>query len=195
MACAAASRRHSSTRRRASALRLDVRACNLRHGTRLSRAMPDESQPSRGGRWKILLQFGVSALAVWLIARRVDLRESAHLVAGARAGYVVAAIALYVVGQVLSAYRWRLIGVSVGLVRPPTHPIRRFVETDLGPFWRDRGMLVGASAVSLVFHFVQIATQFIVARALGLDVPFTYICIFHPLVSALAAIPITLSGI
>ncbi len=263
--------------------------------------MPDESQSSRGGRWKILLQFGVSALAVWLIARRVDLRESAHLVAGARAGYVVAAIALYVVGQVLSAYRWRLIGVSVGLVDsfahyvryyfigmffmffgpstlggdlvrslylaegaggrvrafnsvlfdrlnglvvlvaigaaafllfrgryadlprplfyvtvafgagiflawwlapvlvrlvlPPTHPIRRFVENDLGPFWRDRGMLVGASAVSLVFHFVQIATQFIVARALGLDVPFTYICIFHPLVSALAAIPITLSGI
>ncbi|TMA81584.1 MAG: flippase-like domain-containing protein [Deltaproteobacteria bacterium] len=301
MACAAASRRHSSTRRRASALRLDVRACNLRHGTRLSRAMPDESQPSRGGRWKILLQFGVSALAVWLIARRVDLRESAHLVAGARSGYVVAAIALYVVGQVLSAYRWRLIGVSVGLVDsfahylryyfigmffmffgpstlggdlvrslylaeaaggrgrafnsvlfdrlnglvvlvaigaaafllfrgryadlprplfyvtvafgagiflawwlapvlvrlvlPPTHRIRRFVENDLGPFWRDRGMLVGASAVSLVFHFVQIGTQFIVARALGLDVPFTYICIFHPLVSALAAIPITLSGI
>ena len=224
--------------------------------------MPDESQSSRGGRWKILLQFGVSALAVWLIARRVDLRESAHLVAGARSGYVVAAIALYVVGQVLSAYRWRLIGVSVGLVDsfahyvryyfigmffmffgpstlggdlvrslylaegaggrvrafnsvlfdrlnglvvlvaigaaafllfrgryadlprplfyvtvafgagiflawwlapvlvrlvlPPTHPIRRFVENDLGPFWRDRGMLVGASAVSLVFHFVQI---------------------------------------
>jgi len=88
--------------------------------------MPDESQSSRRGRWKILLQFGVSALAVWLIARRVDLRESAHLVAGARAGYVVAAIALYVVGQVLSAYRWRLIGVSVGLVDSFAHYVRYY---------------------------------------------------------------------
>ena len=34
-----------------------------------------------------------------------------------------------------------------------------------------------------------------VARALGLAVPFSYICVFHPLVSALAAVPIALSGI
>jgi uncharacterized membrane protein YbhN (UPF0104 family) len=263
--------------------------------------MTSAPQRSRGGRWKIVLQLGVSAIAVGLIARRVDLRESAHLVAGARTSYVLGAVALYALGQVLSAYRWRLIGLSVGLVDsfahyvryyfigmffmffgpstlggdlvrslylaenagsrarafnsvlfdrlnglvvlvaigagafllfrgsyadlpqplfyvtvafgagiflawwlapvlvrlllPPQHRLRRFVEHDLGPFWRDRGMLIGASAVSLVFHFVQIATQFVVARALGLDVPFTYICIFHPLVSALAAIPITLSGI
>src|SRR5512141_3196305 len=99
-------------------------ACNLARRARVSRAMADESSSSRGGRWKIVLQFGVSAVAVWLIARRVDLRESAHLMAGARAAYVLAAIALYVVGQVLSAYRWRLIGVSVGLVDSFAHYVR-----------------------------------------------------------------------
>jgi len=254
---------------------------------------------SSSGAWQKLLQFGVSGLAVVLIARTVNLRESAHVIASARLGYVLAAVALYVVGQVMSAYRWRLIGVSVGLVEsfaayvryyfigmffmffgpstlggdvvrslylaehgggrarafnsvlfdrlnglvvlvaigavafllfpeydlprplfiatvifgsgiflawwiapvlarlvlPAGHRIRRFIERDLGPFWRDRRMLVGASLVSLAFHFVQITTQLVVAHALRLDVPFSYICVFHPLVSALSAIPITLSGI
>lgn len=257
------------------------------------------SAASGGGAWQKLLQFGVSGLAITLIARNVNLRESAHVIASARLGYMLAALVLYVVGQVMSAYRWRLIGVSVGLLEsfasyvqyyfigmffmffgpstlggdvvrslylaehgggrarafnsvlfdrlnglvvlvaigavafvlfpeydlpqllliptvtfgsgiflawwvapaltriflPVGHRIRRFVEQDLGPFWRDRRMLVGASAVSLAFHFVQIATQWVVARALRLDVPFSYICVFHPLVSALSAIPITLSGI
>jgi hypothetical protein len=34
-----------------------------------------------------------------------------------------------------------------------------------------------------------------VSRALGLQLPLSYICVFHPLVSALSAIPISLSGI
>ena len=258
-----------------------------------------DNAASRSGAWRKLLQVVVSAAAIVLIARRVDLRESAHIIATARIDYVAAALVLYLVGQVMSAYRWRLIGLSVRLhesfanyvryyfigmffmffgpstlggdlvrslylaesaggrarafnsvifdrlnglvvlvaigavafllfpgyelpsllfyatvafgagiflawclapllvrlILPRTHRVRRFVENDLGPFWRDRTMLVHASAVSLVFHFVQIATQWIVARALGLDVPFRYICIFHPLVSALTAIPITISGI
>ena len=90
---------------------------------------------------------------------------------------------------------WWLAPTITALVLPEGHRLRCFIEDDLGPFWRDRGMLVRVSAVSVVFHLVQIATQFLVARALGLDIPFSYICVFHPLVSALSAIPITLSGI
>jgi len=254
---------------------------------------------SGSGAWQKLLQFTVSGLAVVLIARTVNLGDSARVIASARFGDVLAAIALYLLGQVMSAYRWRLIGLSVGLIEsfaayvryyfiamffmffgpstlggdvvrglylaehsgsrarafnsvlfdrlnglvvlvaigavafvlfpeydlprplfiatvtfggglflawwmapllvrlllPAGHRIRRFVEHDLGPFWRDRRMLVGASTVSLAFHFVQITTQLVVAHALGLAVPFKYICIYHPLVSALSAIPITLSGI
>jgi uncharacterized membrane protein YbhN (UPF0104 family) len=245
------------------------------------------------------MQVTISALAIWLIARNVDLRETGRLLAAAHVPYVLVAIVLYVIGQAWSAYRWQLIGLSVGLRAPyveyvryyfigmffmffgpstlggdfarglylgtstrkrarafnsvmfdrlnglvtlvsvgaaafllfpeydlprplfyvtvafgaalfvgwclapllvrmlfaPDHRIRRFVENDLGPFWRDRRMLAAASAVSVTFHLLQIFIQWIVARALGLDVPFSYICVFHPLVSALSAIPISLSGI
>jgi len=261
--------------------------------------MADGEPSGAGSRWRRLLQVAISGTAVYLIARHVDLREAARVFASARPSYALAAVLLYVAGQVMSAYRWRLIGVSVGLadsftryvrfyfigmffmffgpstlggdlvrslylaegagrrgrafnsvlfdrlnglvvliaigaaafvlfpgyglpaplffatvifglglflgwwlapalvrlLLAPDHAVRRFIEVDLGAFWRDRTMLVGASAVSLVFHLVQILTQLLVSRALGLAVPFSYICIFHPLVSALSAIPITLSGI
>lgn len=263
-------------------------------------ARAESEGAERGSLLRRVLQVAVSSLAVYLIARHVDLRQAAHVLASVRLPYALAAVLLYLAGQVMSAYRWRLIGVSVGLsdglahyvrfyfigmffmffgpstlggdlvrslylaegegrrrgrafnsvlfdrlnglvvliaigaaafvlfpgyglpaplfyatvvmgsglflgwwfapvlarlVFAPEHAVRRFIEVDLGPFWSDRTMLLGASAVSLAFHLVQISTQLIVARALGLDVPFSYICVFHPLVSALAAIPITLSGI
>ncbi len=256
-----------------------------------------------GGGLRRVLQIAFSVGAVALIARHVDLRETGRILAGARLGFAVFAIALYLVGQVMSAFRWWLIGRSVGLggtfgayvrfyfigmffmffgpstlggdfvrglylaegggrrarafnsvlfdrlnglvilvaigaasfvlfprdrglapefglmfwvtvafggglflgwllaprlVRwflPPEHRIRRFVEGDLGPFWTDRSMLLATSTVSFFFHLVQIAAQWIVSRALGIDVPFSYICVFHPLVSAVASIPISLSGI
>ena len=261
--------------------------------------MADGEASAAGSRWRRLLQVVVSGVAITLIAWHVDLREAARVLASVRLGYALAAVLLYLVGQVMSAYRWRLIGVSVGLadsfahyvrfyfigmffmffgpstlggdlvralylaqgdrrrgrafnsvlfdrlnglvvlvaigaaafllfpgyalpaplfyatvafgsalflgwwlapllarlLLAPDHAIRRFIEVDLGAFWRDRAMLVGASAVSLVFHLVQILCQLLVGRALGLAVPFSYICIFHPLVSTLSAIPITLSGI
>jgi glycosyltransferase 2 family protein len=264
-----------------------------------ARSMTGGDGVRSGRRGTRLLQIVLSVAAVVLMARLVDLRQAAHVLAGARLTYVLAAVALYLVGQVMSAYRWRLIGTSVGLaddfahyvryyfigmffmffgpstlggdlvrslylaegsrrrarafnsvlfdranglvvliaigaaafvlfpryglplpllyatvalgtglllawwlapwvtrlVLPADHRLRRFVEGDLGPFWGDRTMLFAASGVSLVFHAVQILTQLLVSRALALDVPLTYICIFHPLVSALAAIPITLSGI
>ncbi len=257
----------------------------------------------RGGGWRRALQIAISVGAVALIARRVDLRETGRLLASADVRWVVLAVAMYLGGQVMSAFRWWLIGRSVGLdesfgsyvryyfigmffmffgpstlggdfvrglylaegggrrarafnsvvfdrlnglvilvaigaaafvlfpeyrrlapefalmfwvtvafgsalligwilapflVRtflPADHRVRRFVETDLGPFWTDRKMLVGASAVSFFFHLVQIAAQWVVSKALGITVPVTYICVFHPLVSAIASIPITFSGI
>jgi uncharacterized membrane protein YbhN (UPF0104 family) len=246
-----------------------------------------------------VLQVALTAAAVAVMLRLVDVADAARILAAAHPGLVLGAVALYLMGQVMSAYRWRLIGGAVGLggglaryvrfyfigmffmffgpstlggdfvrglylaegggrrarafnsvlfdringlvvliaigavafvlfpgyglpapllyltvsaggvlvlgwvlapamtalVLPPTHRLRRFVENDLGPFWRDRGMLAAASGVSVVFHLVQIGTQFLVARALGIDLPLSYICVFHPLVSALSAIPVTLSGI
>ena len=42
---------------------------------------------------------------------------------------------------------------------------------------------------------VAVPVQFVVSRALGLDVPLAYVCVFHPLVSAISTIPISLFGI
>ena len=224
---------------------------------------------SGSGAWRKLLQVAVSGAAIALIAMRVDLRESARVIATARLDYTLAAIVLYLVGQVMSAYRWRLIGTSVGLdesfaayvryyfigmffmffgpstlggdlvrslyladsaggrarafnsvifdrlnglvvlvaigavafvlfpeydlprplfyatvafgsaifvawwVAPtavrallaPDHRIRRFVEHDLGPFWRDRRMLVAVTLVSLAFHSCRSRRQYRRARA------------------------------
>ena len=258
---------------------------------------------SRGGLRRVL-QIAFSVAAVALIARHVDLRETGRILRGVHVGWAVAAVVLYAAGQVMSAYRWRLIGRSVGLQQPfaqyvrcyfigmffmffgpstlggdvvrslylaeasggrralafnsvlfdrlnglvilvtigaasflvfpryrtlapeftlmfyvtvafgsglflawvlapwlvrvllpAEHRVRRFVEGDLGPFWTDRGMLTAASTVSFFFHLVQIAAQWIVSRAIGIEVPVSYIAVFHPLVSAVASIPISLSGI
>ncbi len=262
-----------------------------------------EGEARGGGGLRRILQVAFSIGAVALIARHVDLRETGRILASAHPGWVLLAVALYFGGQVMSAFRWRLIGHSVGLdasfasyvrfyfigmffmffgpstlggdfvrslylaegggrrarafnsvlfdrlnglvilvaigavsfvlfpryrglapefllmfwitvgfgsalfvwwllaprlvrwLLPSEHRIRRFVEVELGPFWTDRRMLVAASTVSFFFHLVQIAAQWVVSRALGLEVPVTYICVFHPLVSAVASIPISLSGI
>ncbi len=256
-----------------------------------------------GGGLRRLLQIAFSVAAVVLIARHVDLRQAGGALAAANLGWVFAAIAIYLVGQVMSAYRWYLIGRSVGLTQtftpylrfyfiamffmffgpstlggdvvrslylaegggrrarafnsvifdrlnglviliaigaaafllfpryralapefalmfyvtvsfgialfvgwllaprlvrlflPAEHRIRRFVEVDLGPFWSDHRMLLAVSTVSFFFHLVQVAGQLTVSLALGLSVPVSYICVFHPLVSAIASIPISLSGI
>jgi glycosyltransferase 2 family protein len=253
---------------------------------------------ARSGRWRTVVQIAISALALWLIARNVDVAQTATLLTTVRVPLLLAAIVLYAAGQVLSAYRWWLIGHAVGLtdsfvryvrfyfvgmffmvfgpstlggdvvrslylaedtgrralafnsvlfdrlnglvvlvaigavsfllfpqyelplplfyatvgfgsalflawclapllvrVLPRTHRVRRFIEDELGAFWSDRRMLVATTAVSIVFHLLQIGIQWLVARSLGLAVPFTYVCVFHPLVSALSALPITFSGI
>lgn len=81
------------------------------------------------------------------------------------------------------------------LLLPPHSRVRRLVANDLAPFWHDRRMLLAVVVVSLVFHSIQIAAQLVVSEALGLAVPLSYICIFHPLVSVISAVPISLSGI
>ena len=256
-----------------------------------------------GGGVRRIVQVAITVLAVALIARLVDLRETARILTSAHLGWALFAVAIYVFGQLMSAFRWWLIGRSVGLggryvdyaryyfigmffmsfgpstldgdfirglylaegggrrgrafnsvlfdrlnglvilvaigaaaflifpqyrtlapeftlmfwitlgfasallvgwalapwlVRlalPADHKIRRFVEVDLGPFWTDRGMLVSTSVVSFFFHLVQILGQWAVSRALGITIPFSYIAVFHPLVSAVASIPVSFSGI
>jgi uncharacterized membrane protein YbhN (UPF0104 family) len=242
-----------------------------------------------GVRW--LLRGLVTVGIVVYILVDVDLGDLARALAGVRVTPVVGALALYTAGQVLSAYKWSLLGRSVGfaqpvgeyirfyfigmfftlfgttiggdvvralylgggrrpglavnsvvfdrvsglavlvalgavallvfpdyglpwplmaasvaggaalvvgwwisprLVRllPRTNRLRRHVETELGPFWRDRGLLARVAAVSLAFHLTQVAVQYVLVRAAGGTVPFSYCLIYHPMISVMAAVPV-----
>jgi uncharacterized membrane protein YbhN (UPF0104 family) len=77
---------------------------------------------------------------------------------------------------------------------PPGNRIRRQVETELAPFWRDSRLLVRISIVSLIFHLSQVCVQWMLARAAGANVPFTYCLVFHPMLSVMLALPVSIGG-
>jgi uncharacterized membrane protein YbhN (UPF0104 family) len=79
-------------------------------------------------------------------------------------------------------------------VLPREHRVRRVVEHDLAPFWRDGALLAWAAGLSLVFHVSQVAVQWVLGRALGVALPFAYCLVFHPLVVLLTALPVSLGG-
>jgi hypothetical protein len=78
---------------------------------------------------------------------------------------------------------------------PERNHVRRQIETDLAPFWRDRRLLVGVAALSLVFHLTQTVVQWILARAVGTTLPFSYCLIVYPVVSLMTALPVSVAGL
>ena len=77
---------------------------------------------------------------------------------------------------------------------PPNNRIRRQVETELAPFWRNSGLLLRIAVVSLAFHLSQVCVQWLLARAAGAHVPFTYCLVFHPMLSVMLALPVSIGG-
>jgi hypothetical protein len=77
---------------------------------------------------------------------------------------------------------------------PAGNRIRRQVETELAPFWRDSRLLLRVAAVSAVFHLTQVYVQWVLARAAGVTVPFTYCLVFHPILSVMMALPFSIGG-
>ena len=77
---------------------------------------------------------------------------------------------------------------------PRRSRIRRQVEHDLAPFWRDRRLLVAVSALSAAFHLSQVGVQYLLARAAGTTLPFSYCLIMHPVLSLMMALPISVGG-
>jgi glycosyltransferase 2 family protein len=248
----------------------------------------------RSVRW--LLRVLVSIGIVVYILVDVDTGDLLRALTGVRLGLVAGALGLYLVGQVLSAYKWALLGRSVGfrqrfgdylrfyfigmffnvfgpstiggdvvralylgdgrrpglaancvffdrasglavlmalgaaallafpgygfpwpltafiiggggalvlgwwmcprLVRllPEQNRLRRQVENELEPFWRDRRLLVRVAAVSLMFHLTQVLVQWTLVRAAGATVPLSYCLIYHPVISAMTALPVSLGG-
>ncbi|MFT4571588.1 MAG: uncharacterized membrane protein YbhN (UPF0104 family) [Candidatus Binatia bacterium] len=238
-------------------------------------------------------------MAVWLVARQVDPAELAGVLAATEPLFVALVLALYLVGQGMTAYRWYFIAHSVGFAHhltemtryyfigmffnlfgpstlggdvvrglylgerdgrrlialntvlfdrlsglamlvavamlalaafgrfdlpwsvvaitfavgigmaigwfvippvvrrflPPSSRIRVLIEKDLDSFWRDRGLLFRAAWVSAGFHVLQVLALIVLGAAVGMDVDWRYYFIFHPLVTILSALPISLAGL
>lgn len=77
---------------------------------------------------------------------------------------------------------------------PAGNRLRRQVEHDLAPFWRDSGLLVRVSALSLAFHLSQVGVQWLLARAAGTSLPFSYCLVMHPILSLMMALPLSIGG-
>jgi len=88
---------------------------------------------------------------------------------------------------------WFSIPLVVRLL-PPGQRWRRLVEEDLLPYFRDPRLLLNAAVLSIVVHVVQIVSQKLLTDALGLDVPFGFVAMYHPLVALAAAMPFTIGG-
>jgi uncharacterized membrane protein YbhN (UPF0104 family) len=58
--------------------------------------------------------------------------------------------------------------------------------------WR---ALLAAAVLSLTVHLIQAWMHTVMARALGLEIPFSFCLIVYPLVGTFSAIPITLNGL
>jgi uncharacterized membrane protein YbhN (UPF0104 family) len=102
--------------------------------------------------------------------------------------------AAVVAGGIGVVVAWWTLPMLVCLL--PTHNrMRRQVEHDLAPFWRDRAMLLRVVALSLCFHLSQVVMQWVLARAAGAAVPFAYCLIFHPLLAIVTALPVSVSGL
>jgi uncharacterized membrane protein YbhN (UPF0104 family) len=99
-----------------------------------------------------------------------------------------------IAGGVLLLLGWWTCPRLVRLL-PERNRFRRQVETELGPFWRDRGLLGRVAVVSLVFHLMQVAAQYVLARAAGVALPFSYCLVYHPVISLMTALPLSIAGL
>jgi glycosyltransferase 2 family protein len=129
----------------------------------------------------------VSGLAILALVGAAALVAfpAAPLPPALRAGVTVAGLALVAA--------WWTCPRLVRLL-PETNRVRRQVETELAPFWRDRGVLGRAAAVSVAFHLSQVGVQWLLGRAAGLTVPLWYCLVFHPVLSVMMALPVSLGG-
>lgn len=100
---------------------------------------------------------------------------------------------IVVVGGLGLVVAWWSSPRLVRLLRPD-HRLRRQVEDELAPFWRDRRLLIEISLISLGFHLTQVGVQWLIARAAGTTLPFSYCLIIHPLLSVMMALPVSIGG-
>lgn len=105
---------------------------------------------------------------------------------------LVAMVGLTGVGMVSG---WFLLPPLVRRFLAPEGRVNRLLERDLKPFWHDRSLLLYTAGVSVVFHLMQAASLILLGDALLMDLDWRYYFIFHPLVTVLSAVPISVAGL
>jgi uncharacterized membrane protein YbhN (UPF0104 family) len=78
---------------------------------------------------------------------------------------------------------------------PPTSRWRVLVERDLAPYWHDRTLLAVSLAWAAAMHGLQLCAQMIVARALGLHLPWAFFLVVVPVVNVAGTLPFSLQGV
>jgi glycosyltransferase 2 family protein len=104
-------------------------------------------------------------------------------------------IGLVVVTGVGMAVGWFLVPAIVRRVFSTESKIARLVQRDLGPFWNDHALLARAAGVSVVFHVLQCSSLMLLGHALSMEIDWRYYFVFHPLVTVLSAIPVSVAGL
>lgn len=105
-------------------------------------------------------------------------------------------------------YVYLLIGVSSSIVLgwflgprilkaivKPEHPWRQKVESLVAVFPHDPKTIFFITLVSVLFHCVQISLHQLMASALGIYIPWTYLFVVIPFVNILASLPISWNGL
>lgn len=90
---------------------------------------------------------------------------------------------------------WWIVPRAAALLLPPDHRLRRFIREQMAPFYSDAVLLTEVASYSVAFHLVEVTAQYVMARSFGLTVPFSYCLIFHPAVTLLAAVPVSVAGL
>lgn len=77
---------------------------------------------------------------------------------------------------------------------PEGNRLRELIQGDLLPLFRHPKLLGKAFTLSIFVHLLHIAGQKFLTDALGIDVSWGFIAIYHPLIVLATAIPITIGG-
>jgi uncharacterized membrane protein YbhN (UPF0104 family) len=90
---------------------------------------------------------------------------------------------------------WWVLPHVLGVLFTPAHKFRQTVEKLVVPYQAAAGVLAWACLFSFGFHLFQLILQMLLARALGVVVPFWYLLLCIPLVHILSALPVSFGGI
>ena len=101
------------------------------------------------GRWGVRLAISLGIVAYILYS--VDREHLWHAVTGVRLQWVAVAILIYLIGQLLSAYKWFLLGRSVGLPGSPVDYGRFYL---IGMFFNLLGISTLGGDVVDAFYLV-----------------------------------------